>query len=221
MQEQKLAENNKILEMVTGSWLYGTANPKTSDKDYVGIFIPSIEYILGFKTIEEVDFSIVAKNSEGKNTEKALDRKLYAIKKFVCLATANNPNIIEMLFPEPENIVFINDVGKELLAIRHLFPWKGCKQRFIGYAVSQKHKAIVKKDNYFDFIYIDADHSYKGVFSDYNNYERKVKPYGYIAFHDYGPWPGVTRLCKELNIKKILKHISNTERLCLFQKPGK
>lgn len=152
MQERELAEKNKILEIVHGSWLYGTAIPGVSDKDYVGVFLPDVQHVLGFKTVEEVDFSIIDKDLAGKNTQNAQDRKLYALKKFIVLAMDNNPNIIEILFPNPENIVFINDIGKQLLEIKHLFPWRGCKQRFIGYAASQKHKAIVKKDNYFDFI---------------------------------------------------------------------
>ena len=28
----------------------------------------------------------------------------------------------------------------------------GCVQKFLGYAFSQKHKMVIKKDNYFDFI---------------------------------------------------------------------
>jgi len=65
MQEKILAEQNKILEIVTGSHLYGTAT-ETSDKDFVGVFLPDVPHILGFKTVEEVDSSIVDKNEEGK-----------------------------------------------------------------------------------------------------------------------------------------------------------
>jgi len=151
MNEQTLAENNKILEIVTGSYLYGT-NSETSDKDYVGVFLPSVPYILGFKTIEEVDFSIIDKDERGKNTSKALDRKLYEFRKFMKLAMENNPNITETLFVNPDNIVFCNDVGKELLKRRHLFPYKGLKQKFCGYAFAQRHKMAVKKDNFFDLL---------------------------------------------------------------------
>jgi len=151
MNEKELAENNKILEIVSGSYLYGT-NLETSDRDYVGIFIPSIEYILGFKKVEEVDFSIKDRNSEGKNTEKALDRKLYEFRKFIKLALENNPNIIEILFVNKQNIIFSNSLGNELLANKYLFPHKGLKIKFMSYAFSQKHKMVIKKDNYFDFI---------------------------------------------------------------------
>lgn len=35
-----------------------------------------------------------------------------------------------------------------------------------------------------DFLFIDGDHSYDGVKSDFNNYARFVRPGGLIAFHD-------------------------------------
>jgi hypothetical protein len=40
-------------------------------------------------------------------------------------------------------------------------------------------------DYYFDWIYIDADHSYKGVRNDLEYYFWKVRPGGYILGHDY------------------------------------
>ena len=141
MNERQMAEKNKILEVVSGSFLYGT-NTETSDKDYVGIFMPNVEYILGFKRCDEVDFSTISKDEKNKNTQAAVDMKLYEFRRFVKLAMENNPNILEILFVNEENRIFCNDIGKELLAIKCLFPHQGAKQRFLGYAVSQRHKMI-------------------------------------------------------------------------------
>jgi SAM-dependent methyltransferase len=41
------------------------------------------------------------------------------------------------------------------------------------------------EDYYFDWIYLDADHSFAGVRSDLRKYFWKVKPGGYIVGHDY------------------------------------
>jgi hypothetical protein len=41
------------------------------------------------------------------------------------------------------------------------------------------------KDGYFDFIYIDADHSYQGCKNDLNQWWSKVKVGGIISGHDY------------------------------------
>jgi hypothetical protein len=45
-------------------------------------------------------------------------------------------------------------------------------------------------DNYFDWVYIDTSHCYKGTKAELELYSRKVKPGGIIAGHDYtmGNW---------------------------------
>jgi hypothetical protein len=43
-------------------------------------------------------------------------------------------------------------------------------------------------DEYFDWIYIDAQHSYEGVRRDIAVCRRKVKKTGLMLFNDYIPW---------------------------------
>lgn len=45
-------------------------------------------------------------------------------------------------------------------------------------------------DEYFDYVYIDGEHSYKAVMRDLTNYFPKVKIGGYIIGDDYG-WAGI------------------------------
>ncbi|KKM97858.1 hypothetical protein LCGC14_1163770 [marine sediment metagenome] len=40
-------------------------------------------------------------------------------------------------------------------------------------------------DRYFDWVYVDADHSYQGVARDLLEAEAKIKPGGFLAGHDY------------------------------------
>jgi len=143
----KLAEENKILEIRVGSHLYGTDTP-TSDLDYSGIFLPTQELVFGFQRVEEVNLSFIDKDEAGKNTKNAVDRKLYEFRKFVKLAIENNPNIIEQLFVNEPNIVYINDVGRTLLAQKYKFPHLGLIKKFKGYAFSQKHKMIIRTDKF-------------------------------------------------------------------------
>lgn len=46
--------------------------------------------------------------------------------------------------------------------------------------------------DHFDFVYIDGDHSYQGVFADLENYSTKVKIKGLLILDDYtrGNWWG-------------------------------
>ena len=41
------------------------------------------------------------------------------------------------------------------------------------------------QDNYFDFVYIDADHTEEAVYADLNAWWSKVRPGGVLAGHDY------------------------------------
>lgn len=142
-------EENKILEIVCGSHLYGTNTPE-SDKDFVGVMIGDEDTYLGLENVEEVDLSIKSKGEDGKNDKDAIDRKLFEVRNFMKLALQNNPNIIEILFVNPENIVSINNYGRWMLQNKNLFPWRGAKQRFLGYAFSQKHKMIIRTDHHFE-----------------------------------------------------------------------
>jgi predicted nucleotidyltransferase len=147
MNLSKIADDNKILEIRVGSHLYGTNTP-SSDLDYAGVFLPIKEFVFGFQRVEEVNLSIKDKDEAGKNTQNAVDRKLYEFRKFVKLAMENNPNIIEQLFVNEPNIVYINDAGRALLAQRYKFPHQGLLQKFKGYAFSQKHKMVIRTDNF-------------------------------------------------------------------------
>lgn len=55
-------------------------------------------------------------------------------------------------------------------------------------------------DKYFDFVFIDADHTYEGVISDIVAWYPKVKEGGALCGHDYHnpPFPGVTEAVDEL-----------------------
>lgn len=141
----------KILEIRVGSHLYGT-NTATSDEDYSGVFIPEEDYVFGLLTVKEINESIVDKLANGKNSPDAVDKKYIELRRFMHLAMDNNPNIIEQLFVNPKNILFVNDYGRILLENKHIFLYKGLFEKFIGYAIGQKRKMIIRPDNYINIM---------------------------------------------------------------------
>lgn len=46
-------------------------------------------------------------------------------------------------------------------------------------------------DQSFDWLYIDGDHSYKGVVRDADAALKKIRPGGVLIFNDYTPWSAV------------------------------
>ncbi|WP_298751926.1 nucleotidyltransferase domain-containing protein [uncultured Arcobacter sp.] len=146
MNKPQMVENNKILEYMVGSHLYGLATPE-SDLDFAGVFIPDKEFIYGFQNIEEVDLSIESKSPDGRNDANAVDRKMYTAQKFLKLAMECNPNIIEQVFVNESNIIYKDTLGQMILDNKHIFPSKLIKHRFGGYAISQQKKMLVKPDN--------------------------------------------------------------------------
>lgn len=71
----------------------------------------------------------------------------------------------------------------------------------------------VNKLGPYDLIFIDADHTYDGVKSDFNNYLSMLSEGGVIGFHDVEcpDWPGINEFWNELestnkyNMQKFVK----------------
>jgi len=141
-------KNGVVLEIKTGSHLYGT-NVETSDEDFVGVYIPSyFELLTSDKYIKEKDFSIKSKDKNGKNDKNAVDRKYYNFNNFIKLLISNNPNILEILYANDENITYVNPIGQKLIDNRHLFPSIKLVKRFIGYSNQQSHKMEIKSNKF-------------------------------------------------------------------------
>jgi len=128
--EEKLVFDNTIYRVRHGSMAYGT-NIAGSDIDEKGICIlPDPSYYYGFKRFEQKD----------GEWEDGNDRVIYDIRKFVKLALECNPSIIEILFVDEADILYIDDMGQQLRDSRDMFLSKQAARKFSGYAFSQLHR---------------------------------------------------------------------------------
>lgn len=128
-----------ILLSLSGSRAYGIHN-EDSDWDFKGVLIqPTWMRDSLFKTFEQ---------AEGKEAilpllelcEVPIDQcegTVYELKKFMKLASDCNPNILDVLFSDDDDVFFLDDAGKELRANRHLFLSKKALYTFQGYAHAQ------------------------------------------------------------------------------------
>ena len=114
-------KDNIVLLVVAGSHAYGL-NTEESDLDIRGISMGTSDSILGMES-----FDIF----EDKNT----DTVIYSIKRFMELAIKGAPNVLEILFSNPENILYCDrKIGKMLLDNRDMFLSKRIYYSFKGYA---------------------------------------------------------------------------------------
>lgn len=136
-----------IYKLKTGSHLYGLQRPE-SDVDYMGIFIPRSDFLLGLKVVNEVDNSTKSSSAGHRNTSEDVDDKNYALPKFMHLVLQNNPNIVEVLFANEDSIEFITPEMCDLLENRDKLLSQRVFHTFTGYAFSQKKKLTVKSERF-------------------------------------------------------------------------
>ena len=118
-------ETNLIYKVVAGSQAYGLETPE-SDLDTRGVCIPPRRHLLGLSKFEQWE-----------QQDETGDAVTYALTKFVRLALACNPNIIELLYTDPRHVLFVNEYGRRLLEHRGLFLTRRARYTFTGYAISQ------------------------------------------------------------------------------------
>ena len=136
-----------IYRLKTGSHLYGLARPE-SDVDYMGIFIPRSDFLLGLKEVNEVDRSTKSSSASHRNTSDDVDDKSYALPKFLHLVLQNNPNIVEVLFARPDVVEVLEPEMRDLLDNREKLLSQRVFHTFTGYAFSQKKKLTVKSERF-------------------------------------------------------------------------
>lgn len=113
-----------ILYVLHGSRAYGTSNA-TSDYDYKGVAVSPKAYRNGYMLRFE------------QQLVKEPDATIFDIRKFFMLAADCNPNIIEVLWSDPNAIMHCTAAGHLLLSNKEEFLSKKAVYTFSGYAVAQ------------------------------------------------------------------------------------
>lgn len=126
-------EDRTILAGYMGSHSHGTyVAPKDNgidDKDIMGIYVPPKQYYLGLQKHDHIDCWV-----------DDFDIVMYEAKKFMGLLLKNNPNVMGLLWLEPNLYVKKNRYGTALIKNREIFSSKLAYKSFTGYAFSQLKK---------------------------------------------------------------------------------
>ncbi len=132
-----------ICEIKFGSHLYGTAT-ETSDEDFRGLFLPSVEEILLGRIPRT--FHEGTRDDTRKNLPGEQDVEYYSIHHFLRLATQGQTVTIDMLFA-PQTMTFKSAeygwIWDKIVANRKLFLSKEMNA-FVGYARGQAAKYSLK-----------------------------------------------------------------------------
>lgn len=127
-----LKRHTHILAQV-GSHSHGTYIPPKAggidDIDVMGLVIPPKDYYLGLAKFEHLCTWV-----------DEYDLTFYEAKKFMSLLLKNNPNVIGLLWLEPEMYKIRTELGKKLILNRDIFSSKLAYKSFSGYAYSQLRK---------------------------------------------------------------------------------
>ncbi|MBC2258150.1 DNA polymerase beta superfamily protein [Listeria booriae] len=122
--------------VASGSHGYGT-NIATSDLDLRGFLLEDEHYLLGLQTFEQFE-------------EKETDTMIFGAKKFIKLCAQSNPNVLELLGVEEEDILICSDTGRMVRDNVDLFLSKRVEQTFGNYAKAQLKRlqnALVRNDD--------------------------------------------------------------------------
>lgn len=126
-------QDRTILLANVGSHSHGTYIPAKKDGiddiDIMGIVVPPKSYYLGLDKFEQIVQFV-----------DEYDIILYETQKFMSLLLKNNPNVIGLLWLEPNLYLKQTDLGKKLIKNRDIFSSKLAYKSFSGYAYSQLRK---------------------------------------------------------------------------------
>ncbi|KMT62918.1 DNA polymerase beta superfamily protein [Paenilisteria newyorkensis] len=109
--------------VASGSHGYGT-NIETSDLDLRGFLIEDKRYLFGLNTFEQFE-------------EKETDTVIFGAQKFMKLCAQGNPNVLELLGVDEDEIVICSEAGRVVRDNVDLFLSKRVEQTFGNYANAQ------------------------------------------------------------------------------------
>jgi len=117
-----------------GSTSHGTHTPKNNpdsidDIDMMGVAFGPQSCYVGLQRFEQK----VYKQDEW-------DIVTYELRKYVRLLLKQNPNVLGLLWLNPNHYIHVSEPGKILLANRDMFVSKQAYHSFIGYAHGQLHR---------------------------------------------------------------------------------
>lgn len=136
-----------IYSVYSGSQLYGLTTPE-SDVDIVSVFMPTAYDLLSLQKRDLVEESTKKSSEKRRNDHNDIDNNSYSLPNYMKLLLQGNPNLTEILFANPKQIIvdtpafaFIKDNYEKFIS-------KKVYDSFMGFAVSQRKKLEYKSQRF-------------------------------------------------------------------------
>ena len=134
-------ERNTILKTVWGSQAFGTAGPN-SDLDVRGVCIPPARFLLGLSSFEQ-------------HEDRLGEIVIYGLAKFVRLALANNPNMLDILWAEEADVLWSwTNTAKPCGPLAPSFSPARSRKTYAGYADDQ----LKRMETHYRWLHNPPDH---------------------------------------------------------------
>lgn len=135
--DREVALRGTILRGEVGSGAHGMAIAGTDDRDEMGVYVEREDQVLGLAP--SAGHYVSRTQREGVRSGPGdLDLVLYALRKFLRLATAGHPTILTVLYlPDYE---VLDQRGEQLLATREAIVSRRAGRRYLGYLEGQRER---------------------------------------------------------------------------------
>jgi predicted O-methyltransferase YrrM len=157
----------------------------------------------------EIDYDLIKDmhvEANPMNTEKDMQainfimRQLIGISRILEVGTNVGITTCQMSINYPHAIIYtIDNMSDKYIG--------GCLDNFNNIIQIYGNSQCYEHVDIFDFVFIDADHSYNGVKADYINILKYIKRGSIVAFHDVCDnfrFEGINRFMKELEDHNII-----------------
>jgi hypothetical protein len=145
--EQAWVIDNLAFLHVGGSTLYGTATD-TSDLDVRGVTIAPKSFWVGARHFEQLEATLPP-GDPAVGGRREVEVVIYDVRKWLHLAVAVNPNVVETLFVEDDSpfAIVATDAWRHVRSETKPLLNQRAHAGFHGYATSQLRKMMVKQSN--------------------------------------------------------------------------
>ncbi len=139
--DREVALENEILRTVCGSGVHGMAIAGTDDHDEMGVYIETPEQVMALAPSSH--HYVSRTKPEGVRSGPGdTDLTIYALRKYLRLATAGNPTVLTVLFAPAEAVLIETPAGASLRALAPAILSMNAGRRYLGYLDGQRERLL-------------------------------------------------------------------------------